>query len=254
MIDIHCHILPDVDDGPMSEDQFLAMAQIAVGDGITQIIATPHHMNSIHMNPKQKILDLVKTANYVLRREEIPLTITPGQEVHIYEDLIHDVRNQNLLFLDQNQKYILLELPSSVPQYIEQIVYEIRLLGVTPIIPHPERYPKFREQPMLLYQLVKSGALIQITAASLSGKYGQSIRRFCNKLIKHHLAHFIATDAHNTKNRIPILSNAYKQLALMGGQKAVFDFQCNTEKVLKGEYITVEEPEKIQNEKFFGLF
>ncbi len=254
MIDIHCHILPIVDDGPRSEAQFLDMAKMAVDDGITHIIATPHHMNGTFMNPKQKILDLVLQANQMLHSQDIPLTITPGQEVHVYDDLVEDVRNQNLLFLDHRQKYILLELPYSVPHYMEQLVYDLRLLGVTPIIPHPELYPKLREFPILLYHLVKSGALVQITAASLTGQYGHLIRKFCCQLIKYHLAHVIASDAHNTNKRIPNLSKAYKQLALIGGEEVAFDFKSNAEKVVNGEYITVEEPMRMEKEKIFGLF
>lgn len=250
MIDIHSHILPCLDDGADSQEQFLAMAQIAVDDGITQIIATPHHMNGIYTNSKQNVIDMVVWANKLLHTRGIPLTIRPGQEVYVYKDLVEDIRNNRLLFLDHHQAYILLELPHSIPLYIVNLIYDLRVLGVTPIIPHPERYNELRAYPNYIYDMVKSGALIQITAASLIGQFGKTVMKFCHQLIKHNLVQLIGSDAHNTSNRSPNLSKAFYKLAHIGGRAFAAEVKQNAVKVWNGEYITAEEPLRM-NGKFF---
>jgi len=255
MIDIHCHILPGIDDGAKSEAELLKMAHEAVSDGITTIIATPHHMNGVYINAKAEVLALTEHANQLLQKEEIPLTILPSQEIRIYENLIRDLRNNQVLFLDKACKYILLELPAnSVPYQIDRLIFEIQILGVTPIIAHPERNSAIREQPYLLYKMVKSGAFAQLTAASITGRFGKEIEKFSRQLVEHQLVHLIASDAHNADTRGPRLVSAYERLAEYGGRELADEFKRNAENVVNGKGIWAGEPMKIQKKKLFGLF
>ncbi|CCQ93877.1 Tyrosine-protein phosphatase YwqE [[Clostridium] ultunense Esp] len=256
MIDLHTHILPDLDDGAKGEEEFLAMARLAVQDGITRIVATPHHQNGTYLNPRHKVEKETAWANEILRSKGIPLEIYPGQEIRIYEGLLQDLANGDLLPLDPRSHYLLLELPSqSVPHYMEKLIYEILMLGITPVIPHPERNMAIRRQPLLLYRMVKAGAIIQVTAGSLLGHFGKETQRFTQDLFRHSLAHLVASDAHQAAGpRIPALSGAYRMLRVWEGDLFAREIQDNAEKVAAGESIPVNEPEKIERRRHFIFF
>ena len=213
MIDIHCHILPNIDDGPTMVSESIEMARVAVEEGITKIIATPHHLSNKFVNPKSKILSSVAELNEQLIQENIPLTIIPGQETRIYGEMINGIQQDEILTLADGAKYLFVELPSNdVPRYTEQLFYDIQLTGITPIIVHPERNSEFLEEPDMLYKLVKNGALTQITASSITGDFGKKIKKFSEQLITHSLTHFIATDAHNLDRRPFRLQAAYAEV------------------------------------------
>lgn len=254
MIDIHSHILPGFDDGAKNEEDFLKMARMAVDDGITCMVATPHHRNHSYMSSKTTIMANVGEVNQLLELHHIPLKILPGQEIYVYDQLLEDVNNDEILCLNDTSKYMLLELPMSIPKYIDHVIYDLLLEGIIPIVPHPERNVTIMSDPNSLYQLVRMGALVQMNATSLTGTYGKRIKNVCYQLLEHHLVHFIATDAHDTKRRIPRLSNAYKRLEKFGGKSYADQMKENAEKVIRGERIIVEEPIRIQKKKVFGVF
>ena len=140
MIDIHCHILPGVDDGSSDMGVSFNMAKKAVEAGITHLFATPHHLNEKYVNVKSDIMDRVVRLNESYQQENIPLTIHPGQEVRIHRDMFTSLDKEEILTLDDNGTYLLLELPSGrVPTYTQEVIYELLLKGITPIIVHPER-------------------------------------------------------------------------------------------------------------------
>lgn len=255
MIDIHSHILPGIDDGAKNQAEMLEMAREAVEDGITAIIATPHHRNGSYNNPGEQVKNLVSIANQTFKIEGIPLTLHPGQEVRIYEDLLADLKREELLYLGERSRYLLLELPShSVPPRMEHLIYDLLLLGIRPIIPHPERNSAIREQPNLLYRMVKAGAASQVTAGSLTEAFGKSIQKFCHSLLDHNLVHLIASDAHHTGIRGPKLSAAYKELERLGGYSLARDLRENAEKILSGQELYIDEPVKFTRKKVFGIF
>ena len=198
MIDIHCHILPGIDDGAKTMEDSLAMAAQAVQQGITKIIATPHHKNGKYENRKQDILPKVAELNKVLKEKGIPLDILPGQEPRIYGELVEDYQKGEIVTLNDGNQYVFLELPSAhVPRYTGKLLYDIQSEGLTPIIVHPERNQELIQNPDLLYEFVKNGTLTQVTAASMAGDFGKKIKKFSHQLIEANLTHFIASDAHN---------------------------------------------------------
>ncbi|MEI2463269.1 tyrosine-protein phosphatase [Niallia taxi] len=254
MIDIHCHILPGVDDGPESIEASLMMAREAVKEGIKTIIATPHHRNNSYENKKSEILAEVSKLNSILLKENIPLEILPGQENRIYGEIIKDYKNGEILTLS-NTNYLFIEFPSStVPRYSERLLYEIQIEGLTPVIVHPERNKELLENPNLLYSLVNNGALTQVTAGSIAGYFGKKIQRFSKQLIEHNLTHFVASDAHNTNNRSFKLIEAFEEIEKDFGGDYSYLFTENSELLLGNKTIFRQLPEQIKKKKFLGIF
>lgn len=254
MIDIHCHILPGVDDGPVSIEDSLLMARDAVKEGIKTIIATPHHRNNKYENNKEKILHSVNELNEILNKERIQLKILPGQEVRIYGEILEDFRKGEIMPL-ANSNYLFIEFPtSSVPRYTERLFYDLQTEGLTPIIVHPERNKELLENPKILYDLVSNGCLTQITASSIAGYFGKSIKKFSLQLVEHNLTHFVASDAHNIHNRSFKLNEAYEVIEIENGIDYPLMFKENSELILSGDYIHKEIPELIKKRKFLGIF
>src|SRR5690625_1040727 len=198
MIDIHCHILPGMDDGSKSWPQTLLMAKNAVKQGITHIIATPHHNNGAYVNLKEDIIGAVDYVNGQLRREGIPLTLLPGQEIRIYGDMVEDLKGGDLLPLNGTSNYLFVELPDDhVPHYFPQRQVDVDIAGDVPILIHPERDEEIIATPDIVQRFVSSGAVTQVTAARVVGKFGKKTQTCTSQLIAHQLTPFIASDAHD---------------------------------------------------------
>ncbi|MDM5201149.1 tyrosine protein phosphatase [Fictibacillus enclensis] len=255
MIDVHSHILHSVDDGAKNLESSLDMARQAVGNGITTLFATPHHRNGRYENHKEEILLKTEELNQALSTHHIPLAILPGQEIRIYAEFLDDLANNQLLTLNNQGKYILIELPSNdVPTYTTQVIYECKLQGITPIIVHPERNSKLMEDPNLLYELVKEGALTQITAGSIIGAFGKKISSFSIKLINHHCTHFIASDAHNISSRGFNLWEAFDEIGRKYDADTVQHLKENAQQVLDNAAVDVQEPLPMKKKKLLGIF
>lgn len=254
MIDIHCHILPGVDDGPKTLEESLNMARVAVQEGIETIIATPHHKNTQYNNIKSTIISNVNNLNIALKQENIPLKILPGQEVRIYGEVLEDYFKEEILTLNHS-KYLFIEFPSSsVPRYAERLLYEIQTEGIIPIIVHPERNKELQEKPELLYQFVKNGALSQVTASSLVGYFGKNVKKFSEQLIEYNLTHFVASDAHNLHNRSFKVTEAMDAIEENFGVDYIYLFKENGKLLLENRNVMKEIPEKIKRKRFLGIF
>lgn len=255
MIDIHCHILPGIDDGASTLDDSLEMARQAADQGITKIVATPHHRNGSFDNARTSILQEVSLLNKELEREGIDLTILPGQETRIYGELVDEVNGEELLTINDKGTYILIEFPSShLPRYANKLLFDLQLQGLVPVIVHPERNREISENPDKLYQLIKEGALSQLTASSVTGRMGKKIKRFSLDLLSHDQAHFIASDAHNTTSRPFDLRSAYETVEQELGVSTRYMLQENAEDIIEGKVIVKEMPERIQRKKILGIF
>jgi len=254
LIDLHCHILPGVDDGATDLTETILMARMAVEQGITTIVATPHHLNNQYENPKQEILQQVAELNAILQKEQINLQILPGQETRIYGELLEGMEAGEILPVNGTQ-YVLVEFSSShVPRYTEKLFYDLQINGLVPIIVHPERNQEIIERPELLYQLVKKGALTQVTAASICGDFGKKIKNFTLQLIEANLTHFIASDAHHTRTRNFKLKDAYDVIQAKYGNELVYVLMENAALVIEGQHVYKEVPERVKKKKLLGLF
>lgn len=254
MIDLHCHILHGIDDGARDLSESVRMAKKAVEQGIRTIVATPHHLNNRYENPKQSIIDRVRKLNQVLLEEKIDLNVLPGQETRIYGEMVEGYEIGEILPINHTQ-YVLVEFSSGhVPRYTEKLFYDLQTKGLIPVIVHPERNQEIIERPELLYQLVKKGALTQVTAASICGDFGKKIKSFSLQLIEANLTHFIASDAHNTSNRTFKMREAFDMVQAKYGNDMVYLFEENAELVIEGSHVYKEVPERIKKKKFFNIF
>src|SRR5690625_254036 len=242
MIDIHCHILPGVDDGARFLTDSLMMAQAAVRQGIHTIIATPHH-NHVYNNSRYNIIEMVDYLNNHIKEQCIPLTILPGQEIVVSEDTLDQIKNGIILPLIEESNYILIELPKDTPvTEMIPILIGLQSAGFEPIISAPELNPEMMKNRELLFQFVKSGIFTQITASSILGKHGQEVQRFANYILKYNLVHFIASNAHNLKYEGFYMSNAMEYIKIHHGNKVAHTLMENSKALINGYTIIREVP------------
>nr|WP_304220095.1 CpsB/CapC family capsule biosynthesis tyrosine phosphatase [Fredinandcohnia onubensis] len=255
MIDIHCHILPHLDDGAKDLSETIEMSKEAAQEGITKIIATPHYKKREYENSKEKILQVVEMVNKEISQQNIPITILPGQEPRIDGELLQDYNKGEILSLNNGGKYLFIEFPSGhVPRYAEQLLFDIQLNGLTPVIVHPERNSELIENPDMLYKLVKNGACTQITTSSVTGHFGKKIKKFSLQLVEYNLTHFVASDAHNLSTRPFRMREAFNVLDREFGVSAEYYFKENAELLVESKSIIKNTPERIKLKKLFGLF
>lgn len=215
MIDLHCHILPGLDDGPRSFDESVAMARLAEADGVQAIIATPHCNLDGSCPPPDLIRDLTDQLNDRLAAEGLQLRVAPGAEVRATGNLVEAYEAGAIMTMADRGKYMLVELPASGhPLFAGELFFRLQLAGVTPIIAHAERFDYFRQSPEALENLARRGYPLQINVGSILGEDGARIRKQALKLINEGLAGIIASDGHNTSDRKPLLSVARKGLGL----------------------------------------
>ncbi len=241
MIDLHTHPIPGIDDGVRDEEEALELCRIAVQEGITTLVATPHMRTDLFPNDRDGILKGVEHLRALLCRENIDLQIVPGAEVYLEPDLIDRMRAGHTLTLNDGGSYLLLELPTRhLPAGVEDLIYQLRLASVTPIIAHPERILPFQEDPERFARLVELGALGQLTAGSLLGQFGSTALRTSRLFLERGLVQVLASDAHNSGNRAPRLREALAQAeALVGRETALRSVRDVPRAILAGEEIEV---------------
>jgi len=242
MIDLHVHILPGLDDGPENWVTALKMARLAEADGLTAIVATPHlfrhrRVCQGEMNSAASIRAAVQELRQVLAEAGVKVSIHPGCEVPLFPELLEMLHQGALLTLNDGGRYLCLEMPDTViPPATEEVVFQLGLQGVTPILAHPERHPVFREMPEKLVRLLHLGCLAQITASSLVGGFGRQVAKFTEKLVKGGYVQLVASDAHDARGRPPLLSPALKKLARLVGESRAWDMVSSLpERIIRGE-------------------
>lgn len=219
MIDLHCHLLAGIDDGPALMEESLEMCRMAASDGIETIVATPHFYHDVDRRGPEVVPAMIETLQAALRKEKIVVEILPGADVLIYPDLTANLSQNKHLTINGKGRYVLLEFPhASVPANWEAYLKGMVFAGVVPVITHPERNGWFVRHPEAFYKAVNTGALIQITAMSILGEFGDEAQETSLFLLKHNLAHVIATDAHSVHHRPPVLSEAVKAASSVVGE------------------------------------
>jgi protein-tyrosine phosphatase len=244
MIDLHSHILPDLDDGARDWGQALAMARMAAEDGVRTIVCTPHWEVGRFENMRSQILSVFEEFQKKVEEERIPLTLHPGSELRLDVSLSERIRAGEVLTLNDQGRYILLELSGeNLPQNLEDFIFRFQLAGITPVISHVERIKAFRENIGRLHRLVQSGVLAQLTAFSLLGQAGEEIRKFSLFLLEHRLVHVLATDAHGLRTRSPRLSEGHEIVKeVLGEKKALEMVQGVPDRIIRGEPVEADDP------------
>ncbi len=250
LVDIHCHILPGVDDGAQTLEASLEMARVAVSEGITHILCTPHHNNGVYLNPKNEVIVKVADLQDELDKAEIPLTLFEGQEVRLSPDLLRRISQNEILFTDLEDTYILIEFPSmEVPMYAHRALFELCTNGYTPIIVHPERNAQLMKNPNLMIPFIEMGCLAQVTCGSYIGQFGKEIQKVAKAMIEHNLVHMLASDAHNTKGRSFHTQAAYDKLEKEFGLEKRESYQQTVKDVVNGDK-TIKPPPTEYKKKF----
>lgn len=233
MVDIHSHLIPNVDDGSKSVEETFMLIKEADRAGITDIILTPHYIvNSYEQNANTLIL-LKDKLQQILDKDKINVKLHIGMEVYITDNLI-DLLKQNKLLTLANSKYLLMELPLNTHvQYEDIIIFKLIENNIIPIIAHPERYKFVQEDPSKVRELIDSGCLIQSNIGSILGIYGKKAKKTIKYLLKNDLINFIATDTHRKDTIYPLLKKATKKIEkIIGKEKTEELIKINPQKIL----------------------
>ncbi|HTY96849.1 MAG TPA: CpsB/CapC family capsule biosynthesis tyrosine phosphatase [Solirubrobacteraceae bacterium] len=202
MIDLHCHVLPGIDDGPQTIEESLAMAEVAARSGTRTLVATPH-VNRRYANRASTILPLVEDLNRRIRDDGLELEVRPGAEVALLGAAALGDEELCRLRLGGGP-WLLVEPPTApVEDDVAELVMALAGRGHRVLLAHPERCPAFREDPGVLASLVGEGVLGSVTAASLRGHFGEDVARFALELLRSELIHNVASDAHHHEARPP---------------------------------------------------
>ena len=214
MVDIHCHILPDVDDGSKSWEMTAEMCRIAIADGVTHIVATPH-CNDEFAYDRNRCAEMMGEL-YELAGGK--LTFSLGCDFHFSYENIADALENPHRYTIEGTNYMLVELSDfGINAAVREQLEELAVLGVVPIVTHPERNRLLLTRPGMVLDFVRQGCLVQVTANALTGFWGDGPRKMAEMLLKRGAVHVIASDAHDPHRRVPRLSKAHDLVAKFAG-------------------------------------
>jgi len=253
-VDIHCHLLPSLDDGASDWGQSLAMARMAVEDGTSVIVATPHQLGNYAENRGDAVRETVAALQRLLDQHAISLTVLPGADVRIEPDMIAKIQAGEVLTLADRRRHVLLELPHEVYLPLDRLLGSLRTAGLVGILSHPERNQGILAQPGLVEPLVDAGCLLQVTAGAITGTFGPQVQRLAQWLVERRLVHFVSTDAHGVNRRRPLMRRAFDSLCDLAGYETAVDWCCrNPAAVASGRDVAARSPRR-EGRRCFGWF
>jgi protein-tyrosine phosphatase len=206
MIDLHCHILPGIDDGAATMEESVAMAESAIADGITHVVATPHSNNEYYFD----FAHVRRIRDELQAKVRGRLKIATGCDFHLNPENLASLRKDGRQFCINQCDFLLVEFNEySIPPSMDQTLHELQLAGLQPVITHPERNGILRSRPERLKRWIRQGCFAQVTAGALTGGFGAGCQKDALRWIAEGLIHFVASDAHNTRTRPLRLQPAY---------------------------------------------
>lgn len=218
MIDLHSHILPGIDDGAPDDAEALSMARLWVADGVTTVACTPHIYPGVYNNSGPDIRARVERLQALIDGENLPLRLVPGCDLHIAPDLISKLRLGAALSLNDT-RYVLVETPHHVlPPRVEDVFFSLSAAGYVPILTHPERMSWIEQRFDLIKRLAHAGVWMQLTAGALLGKFGARPRYWSERLLEEGIVQIVASDAHGSTRRPPLMRSAYEAVAKRWGE------------------------------------
>jgi len=219
MIDLHCHILPGIDDGARTLDDALEMARLAARDGIEAVVATPHLFRGDAAEEDWEAIERAsEELRQALRQNQIPIEILSGSEAHVSHRLLPEIRRHRERLVINRGSYLFIEFPSHhIFSGAKNLFFELMSEGINPIIAHPERNSVFIQNPVHLYDLIQMGALAQANSGSFFGLYGSPSREAALRFLEFNLIHFIASDSHDGRGLRPGLSEARRKAETVAG-------------------------------------
>jgi|SRR5689334_10961180 len=253
MIDLHCHILPGLDDGPDTREESLRMAESAVADGITHVVATPHSSEHylFDYGRVRKLRDELQEA------APAGLVISTGCDFHVNPENLAALRFEPAPFCINQKNYLLVEFNEfSIPPTMDHTLHELKLAGICPVITHPERNRILCSDPQRLSNWIRLGCRVQVTGGSLTGAFGKVAREKALSWIAKGMVHIVASDAHNAKRRPLVLKPAYEVvLDKFGRHIAEALFVANPKAAIEGNLLPyapeVQDVHKAKNRFWF---
>lgn len=232
MVDIHCHILPEVDDGPPSWEMAIEMCRMAAEDGIDHIVATPH-ANSKYSYDRDYLQSVL---NELQRRVTDRIVLSLGCDFHFSYENIQAALSNPGRFTISDTRYLLVEFSDySIPPTTGENLSNLIARGLTPILTHPERNPLLQQTPQIVCEWVTLGCLVQVTGSALTGRWGRRARATAEWLMENDAVHVIASDAHGTQDRTPVLAEARKAAEeIVGVLKAAAMVEGNPRAIVSG--------------------
>lgn len=238
IVDMHCHILPELDDGAKNDGEAYQMLRMAYDEGIRVIVATPHHHERRGMcTPGQYRRALAKVRKMAREIDE-RFYIMPGMEIYFSQDVIKKLEHKKVQTMGESN-YVLVEFsPNDEFRYIQQALQQIQMKGFYPIIAHIERYRCFHDHMDDVEYLIEMGAYVQVNAGSIVGASGRTTKKFVKELLEQHLIHFVGTDAHSSGSRSPMIRKSADFVEKKYGEGYAREiFRANGLKVLKNKMI-----------------
>jgi protein-tyrosine phosphatase len=219
MVDIHTHVLAGLDDGAADVAASVAIATQAAEGGVHTLVATPHIREDYDVRPVE-LAGRTAALQEELDRAGVPVTVLPGGEVAVTRVAALEDEELAMISIGGGTPYVLMETPyGPVPPAFEEAAFALEVRGYTPVVAHPERNPSLRAAPKRIEELVRRGALVQITASSLVGRHGRDTTRFARELVDRGLAHVVASDVHSPRGSRPTLAAARDALAAGGEEE-----------------------------------
>lgn len=236
MIDIHTHLIPNVDDGSKNVDITFKTFEEAQRVGFTDIILTSHYIPEYNETKKEELTFWKENLQEVLKSKNSKLKLHSGMEIYISENINEFIEQGKLLTL-ANSKYILMELPmNTTVNYLNYVIYFLESIGLKLIIAHPERYRNVQKTPNIVKEYIEKGCLMQCNYGSILGKYGKEAKDTIKYLLKNNLVHFIATDCHNSGGIYLEVPKALKKIEKIIGTKKTYEITTlNQRKIINNE-------------------
>lgn len=253
MIDLHCHILPGLDDGAADLAAALDMARAFVADGVSVVACTPHILPGLYHNTGAGIRRAVADLQGVLEQEGIPLKLVPGADNHITPDCVAKLGTGELLAL-ADSRYVLIEPPHHVaPQRLETMFFDLLTAGYVPILTHPERLRWIEAQFTAIQRLAGAGVWMQITASSLAGAFGSSAQYWAERMLDEGRVHILATDAHDTRRRYPDLGRGRALAARRVGEREARHLVATRPQAVLDNLAPADVPQPGHIDRFSGV-
>lgn len=257
MIDLHCHILPEIDDGSKDLDTSLKMLDIANANETQAIVATPHVIEGKWLPAWEKIINECKLLEAEAGKNGLNIPVYPGAEVAVHWDIL-EIATEPGPYCINGGRYMLVELPAmDLPGFTEDFFFTLQTRGITPVLAHPERHPVVSKRPELLAEWIARGILVQVNGASITGKMGETAMRAAEQFLISNMVHCIGSDAHSARHRNPSLTSTVERLHEIVGREVTHRLLVeNPNKVVNSLEICIADPVIIKTKKngFFSKF
>lgn len=236
MIDIHTHIIPNIDDGSKSVEETFKLINEAKEAGFTDIILTPHYITNYYETPGAEVKFWTESLQKIVDEKNLGVKLHSGMEIYISEELSELVRNGTVITL-ANSKYVLIEFPmNTIMRNVDEILFIMRNMGYKVIIAHPERYKCIQENIEYAMQLVEEGCMLQSNYGSIVDMYGKEAKKTLKKLLKMNLVSFLGTDTHKEETIYKVIPKILKNLKKVISEEKLYEITTlNPRKILDNQ-------------------